>query len=144
MKQALWVLVGAIALSACATTEGYRQQTATYVGTHADVLLVELGPPVARDNLSNGGEVWTYFREHEHTTGGYSRPVTRSRTITWRDANGVQRSRTESYTDHVYEPPRYWTSECETRFILDNQQIVRSFRFEGGACLAPEIDEPTS
>jgi len=143
MKRGM-ILVGAASLlAACATTEGYRQQTATYVGTHADVLLVELGPPVARDPLSNGGEVWTYYREHEHSAGGYTRPVTRTRTITWLDDNGNAHTRTESYTDEIYEPPRYWTSECETRFVLDEQRIVRSFRFDGDACLAEEI-EPVS
>ena len=139
MKQVLWVLVGVMALVSCATTEGYRQQTATYVGTHGDVLLVELGPPVARDTLSNGGEVWTYYREQEHATGGYNRPVTRSRTIRWRNARGEVQTRTETYTDYEYVPPRYWSSQCETRFILDRALVVRNFRFEGNGCVAPEI-----
>tara|TARA_R110002072_G_scaffold57328_5_gene147581 strand:+ start:2196 stop:2594 length:399 start_codon:yes stop_codon:yes gene_type:complete len=131
-------------LSACATTEGYRQQTALFVGAHSDTLLLEMGSPVARDRLSDGGEVWTYYREEDHQSGGYNRPVTRSRTISWRDEHGEVHTEVESYTDYVYEPPRYWTTRCETRFVIDRAGIVSSFRFEGDGCVAPEIDEPTS
>lgn len=141
MRAFILIASSAVLLAACATTDGYRQRTATYIGTHGDTLLVELGPPVARDRLSNGNEVWTYYREEEHSSGGYNRPVTRSRTVQFRDEEGNVHTRTESYTDYVYEPPRYWTSQCETRFILGPRGIVRDFRFEGNGCVAPEIDE---
>lgn len=141
MRKLVLVMGAAALLAACATTEGYRQRTASYLGVHGDTLLVEMGPPVARDRLSDGSEVWTYYREEQHSSGGYNRPVTRSRTISWRDEDGEVHTRTESYTDYVYEPPRYWTSQCETRFILDAYGVVSDFRFEGNGCVAPEIDE---
>lgn len=127
-------------LAACATTEGYRQQTAQFVGAHSDALLLEWGSPVAQDRLSDGSEVWTYYREFEHQTAGGNRPVTRSRTVRYEDENGDVHTRTESYTDYVYEPPRYWTTECETRFIIGHDGIVRDFRFVGDACVAEEIE----
>ena len=133
----------AAVLAACATTEGYRQQTALFVGAHSDALLLEWGSPVARDRLSDGSEVWTYYREFDHSTAGGNRPVTRTRTVRYQDDEGRVHTRTESYTDYVYEPPQYLTTECETRFIVGPRGIVRSFRFVGDACVAEEI-EPTA
>lgn len=127
-------------LAGCATTEGYRQQTALFVGGHSDALLLDWGSPVARDRLSDGSEVWTYYREFDHHTSGGNRPVTRTRTITYVDEDGRTQTRTEAYTDYVYEPPEYWTTECETRFIVGRNGIVRDFRFVGDACLAEEIE----
>ena len=142
MKIRAWVLslAAAATLTACATTEGYRQQTALFVGAHSDQLLLEWGTPVARDPLSDGGEVWTYFRQIEHSTPGGNRPVTRTRTVTFEDDEGRVQTRTESYTDYVYEPPRYWTSECETRFVIGPRGFVQNFRFVGDACVAEEIE----
>ncbi len=126
-------------LAGCATAEGYRQNMATFVGATGDVLLVELGPPVARDDLESGGEVWTYYREQtRHDPGGY-RTIPRERRITWTDSNGEQRTRVERYDDTVYEPPSTWTVDCETRFILDRTGRVSDFRFIGNACVADEI-----
>lgn len=126
-------------LAGCATAEGYRQHMETFVGAGSDTLLVELGPPAARDPLASGGEVWTYFREQtRHDPGGY-RSIPRERRITWVDNEGNERTRIEQYEDTVYEPPRTWVVDCETRFILDETGRVADFRFIGDACLADEI-----
>lgn len=126
-------------LAGCATSEGYRQQMETFVGASGDVLLIELGPPVVRDELQSGGEIWTYFREQtRHDPGGY-RTVPRERRTTWVDDQGNQQTRVEQYEDTVYEPPRTWTVDCETRFIMDERNRVIDFRFIGDACRAEEI-----
>jgi hypothetical protein len=126
-------------LAGCATAEGYRQHMETFVGASGDALLVELGPPVARDELGSGGEIWTYYREEtRHDPGGY-RSIPRERRITWVDEKGEERTRIERYEDTVYEPPRTWTVDCETRFILDEAGRVIDFRFIGDACVAEEI-----
>lgn len=129
----------ALILGACATQEGYRQQTALYVGQSADMLIVERGSPVARDYLSDGSEVWTYFiAEQRHDPGGY-RTIPRERRITYRDSRGNERTRIEQYEETVYTPPRSWVEECETRFVITPDGYVRDFRFNGQACRAPEI-----
>jgi len=126
-------------LAGCATAEGYRQHMEAFVGSTGDVLLVELGPPVARDDLESGGEIWTYYREEtRHDPGGY-RTVPRERRTTWIDDKGNERTRVERYDDTVYEPPRTWSVECETRFILDQASRVIDFRFIGDGCVAEEL-----
>lgn len=126
-------------LAGCATAEGYRQHMAGFVGASGDALLIELGPPVARDDLASGGEIWTYFREEtRHDPGGY-RTIPRERRITWVDDEGNERTRIEQYDDTVYEAPRTWVVDCETRFILDEAGRVIDFRFIGDACVAEEI-----
>lgn len=126
-------------LAGCATAEGYRQHMEAFVGSTGDVLLVELGPPVARDDLEGGGEIWTYFREEtRHDPGGY-RTIPRERRITWVDNEGYERTRIEQYEDTVYEAPRTWTVDCETRFILNDASRVIDFRFIGDGCVAEEL-----
>lgn len=129
----------ALILGACATQEGYRQQTALYVGQTSDMLVLERGSPVARDYLSDGSEVWTYFfAEHRHDPGGYY-TVPRERRVVWRDDRGRQHVRIEQYEETVYTAPRSWIEECETRFVVTPDGFVRDFRFNGEACRAPEI-----
>lgn len=135
----LAAFVAAAILAGCATAEGYRQQMETFVGANGDSLLVELGPPVARDPLATGGEIWTYYREEtRHDPGGY-RTIPRERRITWVDDKGNERTRIERYEDTIYEPPRTWSVDCETRFILDDAGRVIDFRFIGDGCVAEEI-----
>ncbi len=131
-------LLGA-GLSACETAEGYRQQTALLLGASADTLLIELGPPESRDALSEGGEVWTYFRREYFYDPGGPRTIQRERRVRYTDSDGTERVRVETYDDVVYEPPREWWSDCETRFVI-RDGVVRDFRFDGPACRAPEID----
>lgn len=126
-------------LAGCATAEGYRQHMEAFIGAPGDALLVELGPPVARDSLSGGGEIWTYFREEvRHDPGGY-RTIPRRREVTWIDKDGAERTRLERYEDTVYEPPRTWVEECETRFVLSPAKQVTDFRFIGDGCVAEEL-----
>lgn len=133
------LIVAATVLAGCATAEGYRQRMEAFVGASADSLLVELGPPVARDDLQSGGEIWTYYREEtRHDPGGY-RSVPRERRITWVDKDGAERTRIERYDDTVFEPARTWTVDCETRFILNEARRVIDFRFIGQGCVAEEI-----
>lgn len=126
-------------VSACATQEGYRQRAALHLGQSADALIVERGSPLARDYLSDGSQVWTYFvAEQRHDPGGYT-TIPRERRIVWTDRAGRQHVRIEQYEETVYTPPRSWMVDCETRFVVSPDGIVRDFRFEGDACRAPEL-----
>ncbi len=126
-------------LAACATAEGYRQRTALWLGAPADALLLERGSPVARDRLSDGREVWTYFVRERHVSDGYTRNVPRERTVRRRDRDGEIVEITESWTESVYEPPREWWTDCETRFVIGLTGLVEDFRFVGDGCVAEEI-----
>lgn len=138
MKRTIALLATSICLTACATTEGYRQRTEQLIGYDADILLVEWGSPVSRDRLSDGSEVWTYFEEEYRVRDGYYRTIPRERRVTFIDEEGNERTRIEQYEDTVYEPPEEYYTECETRFII-RDSVISDFRFEGNGCRATEI-----
>ena len=138
MKRTIALLATSLWLTACATTEGYRQRTEQLIGYDADILLVEWGSPVARDRLSDGSEVWTYFEEEYRVRDGYYRTIPRERRVTFIDEEGNERTRIEQYEDTVYEPPEEYYTECETRFII-RDGVIADFRFEGNGCRATEI-----
>lgn len=127
------------ALAACATVEGYRQQTALWLGAPADALLVERGAPVAREYLSDGREMLVYFEQQHHHTDGYTRSVPETRTVRRVNDRGEVTEFSETYYREVYEPPSDWWTECETRFIIGLNGLVEDFRFVGDGCLAEEI-----
>ncbi|XBQ17510.1 MAG: hypothetical protein ABL308_06410 [Oceanicaulis sp.] len=139
MKRLIMIAAAAAVLAGCATAEGYRQQVEQFVGAHSDAILLEWGPPVARDQLSDGSEIWVYFNEERRYDPGGYRSIPRERRITYYDDKGNERTRVEQYEDTVYEPPREWWTECETRFVIGPDSRVRDFRFSGDACLAEEI-----
>ena len=132
------VILAGATLAGCATAEGYRQRMASYVGWSADALILDLGSPEARDTLSDGSEVWSFYDEQRHySPGGYT-SVPEERVVRFRDKKGRVRTRHETYYAQVYTPPSEWWSECETRFIV-RDGIVSDFRFEGSGCVAEEI-----
>ena len=139
MKRFAVIAAAAALLAGCATAEGYRQQVARFVGVHSDAILIEWGPPVAQDTLSDGSEIWVYFNEERRYDPGGYRIVPRERRVVWYDKDGVQRVRVEQYEDSVYEPPREWFVQCETRFVVGPDSRVRDFRFVGEGCLAEEL-----
>ena len=139
MKKIAGLLVGAsLVLAGCATQEGYRQQTAQYLGQHTDMLVIELGPPLRRHQLSDESEVWVYqFEDYRYVPGHhYTVPV--EHRVTYRDHKGRKHERVEVSEDVIYEPPRDYWAPCETRFVIGPDDIVRDFRFNGEACVAPE------
>lgn len=138
MKRIALIISSALVLASCATAEGYRQRTEQLIGYDADLLLVEWGSPVARDILSDGSEVWTYFEEEYRVTDGYYRTIPRERVVRFIDEEGNERTRIESYEETVYEPPQEYYTECETRFII-RDGLIADFRFEGNGCRATEI-----
>jgi len=139
MKRAAGIAALSITLAACATAEGYRQQNSLFIGGHSDALIVELGQPQSRDTLSDGSEVWGYYREVRREISGRYRSIPHERTVTYRDKDGRERTRTERYEETVYEPPQSWLESCETRFVVSPHGVVTELRFDGAACVAEEI-----
>ena len=135
----LGLAAGALVLAGCVTAEGYRQNMERFIGATADVMLIEWGEPSSRSRLDDGGEVWSYFREERRYHAGGYRTIPRERRVTFRDGEGVVRERIEQYEETVYDPPREWFVECETRFVLSPERRVVNFRFAGEGCVAEEI-----
>jgi hypothetical protein len=127
-----------LALSACVTEEGYRQQMATWQGRMGDDLVIEWGAPREKSTLTDGREVWTYNRSSIEQQAGYYRDEQREvkRTIT--DKDGKQRVETITETYPVWQPPQTYASACTTRFVLSPAQRIEEVRFEGNGCLAEE------
>ncbi len=131
-------LVLPLALAACETAEGYRQQVSNWQGRTGDDLLIEWGAPDAKATLSDGRELWSYEKSIHQQTGGYYRDQTRQVSRTFTDSSGKQRTETISETYPVWEPPQSYTARCETRFILSPAKRVEQISFDGSACVAPE------
>lgn len=131
-------LVAALALSACETSEGYRQQMSTWQGRMGDDLMIAWGPPADRTTLSDGRQMWSYDRAFRSESAGYYRDESRQVTRTYTDRDGKQRIETITETFPVWQPPSVTHSSCTTRFILSPSQRIEQVTFEGDACLAPE------
>lgn len=134
----LFVILALTALAACATAEGYRQQTSHYIGAHADQLLLDWGPPADKSPMSARREMWTYFVEESYTTGGNYSQVPHERWIESVNDKGQKIRTKETIYESVYNPPVEHFSQCETRFVIAPDGYVETFSFQGDACVAPE------
>jgi hypothetical protein len=127
----------AMAFSACATEEGYRQEMGAWQGRMGDDLVIAWGPPNSKSSLSDGREVWSYRKTTVNETSGYYRDEKRNVTRTFTDKDGKTRTETITETFPVWQPPQTYSSTCETRFVLAAQRI-QEVTFEGSGCIAPE------
>lgn len=128
----------AMALSACATEEGYRQHMNMLYGESSDAILVNWGPPQSRTSMSEGRELWSYTKTTVDQREGYYRDEVREvkRTIT--DKDGKQKTETISETFPVWQPPQTYRSSCTTRFVMGGGR-VENVSFDGEGCVAEEI-----
>jgi hypothetical protein len=134
-------IVGALAislaLSACVSEEGYRQEMSTWQGRMGDDLLIGWGPPDRKSTLSDGRELWAYTKTTVDQQAGYYRDEKRNVTRTFVDKDGKTKSETITETYPVWQPPQTYRSTCETRFVLASQRI-QEVTFNGNGCVAPE------
>lgn len=128
----------AMALSACATEEGYRQHMSLELGRTSDDLLVRWGPPQNRAQMSNGRELWSYTKTTVDEREGYYRDETREVKRTFTDKDGKTKTETITETFPVWEPPQVYRSTCTTRFVLGAGR-VEDVNFDGDGCLAEEL-----
>ena len=138
-KLALVMLgASAMALSACATEEGYRQHMGLEMGRTGDDLLVRWGPPQNRTQMSNGRELWSYTKTTVDEREGYYRDETREVKRTFTDKEGKAKTETITETFPVWEPPQVYRSTCTTRFVMGAGR-VEDVTFDGDGCVAEEI-----
>lgn len=128
----------ALALSACATEEGYRQHMGLEIGRASDDVMMRWGPPQNRANMSNSREMWSYTKTTVDEREGYYRDETRQvkRTIT--DKDGKQKTETIEETFPVWQPPQVIRSTCTTRFVIGSGR-VEDVSFDGEGCIAEEL-----
>ena len=127
-----------MAISACATEEGYRQHMSTEMGRASDDIMMRWGPPQNRSSMSNGREMWSYTKTTVDEQDGYYRDETRQVKRTFTDKDGKQKTETIEETFPVWQPPRVYRSTCSTRFVMGGGR-VEDVTFEGDGCVAEEL-----
>jgi len=127
-----------MALSGCATEEGYRQHMSLELGRSTDDVLVRWGAPQNRTTMSNGREMWSYTKTTVDEQAGYYRDESREVKRTFTDKDGKTKTETITETFPVWEPPRVYRSTCSTRFVMGGGR-VEDVAFEGDGCVAEEL-----
>ena len=127
-----------MALSGCATEEGYRQHMSLELGRSTDDVLVRWGAPQNRTPMSNGREMWSYTKTTVDEQAGYYRDESREVKRTFTDKDGKTKTETITETFPVWEPPRVYRSTCSTRFVMGGGR-VEDVTFEGDGCVAEEL-----
>jgi hypothetical protein len=134
----LTLAVSGMALSACATEEGYRQHMSLELGRSTDDVLVRWGPPQNRTEMSNGRQLWSYTKTTVDEREGYYRDEVREVKRTFTDKDGKQKTETISETFPVWQPPQVYRSTCTTRFVMGGGR-VEDVTFDGDGCVAEEL-----
>ncbi len=139
-KKLLAAVALVLAVTGCATVEGYRQHMDLVVGHTADQLKLDWGVPDNIAPLSDGSEMWVYHRETvTHSGNSYDQVPDGSYTENYTDKKGKKKTRTITTYRSVFVPPSTNVTRCETRFVVGADQVVKQVTFEGDGCLAEEI-----
>jgi hypothetical protein len=128
----------ALALSACATEEGYRQHMDMLMGVSSDDIMFKWGPPQSSAPMSNGRDLWSYTKTTVDEREGYWRDEVREVKRTYRDKEGNEKTEIITETFPVWEPPQVYRSTCTTRFVMAGGR-VENVSFDGSGCVAEEI-----
>jgi len=144
MKKLLISSIFTLLLVGCATTENYEKLLNTWIGDSADNLVSSWGPPTSSYPLSNGGKVMEYVRARTVQTGGYSYSVPQttyqsgSTSIYGSGGGYAYGTYSGTSTTNVQKMVpvttlNYW---CKTRFTVDNNNRITTWRWEGNNCRA--------
>lgn len=120
-----YAIVGAIALSACATTAGYEKVLNSWVGSQELELVRSWGPPVQA--YEAGGRKFIMYSSQRNVYIPGVAPTFRTNVIG-----------TTAYTTAVGGSPASNISKaCTTTFEIDNTRVV-SWSYKGNDCTAKE------
>ena len=100
--------------------------------------MIAWGAPDERSTLSDGREMWSYYKTSVTESAGYYRDETRNVTRTFTDKDGKSKTETITETFPVWQPPTTYRSNCSTRFILSSAKRIEQVSFDGNACVAAE------
>jgi hypothetical protein len=124
MKASIGFLVlGVLALSGCATTNGFNDKVATWKGESADTLVQAWGQPDSIEQLHTGNKMYVYARlRHDPVTYPDYEKRTSASFI------GPKAPRAPASVDTgIY-------IRCATYFEVTRQNIVESVMFRGDDC----------
>lgn len=143
MKNRLIAALACIAcvLGGCATEAGYKKILDSWVGSDADQLVMQWGPPQSSYTMSNGTKVLQFSSARQFQTGGVTtyQPVT-----TYNNGNvyspygmGNYSGTSTSYVPTT-SPVQTWNMQCTTRFEVGTDNKIKSYSYEGNDCVAAE------
>jgi hypothetical protein len=117
----LLLLIFAVVLAGCATTTGYRQKLAAWIGGNETALLESnsWGVPDKTFQQANGNTIYCY----------HNRRIETSPTEVYTDGYGGA----TVFGGSVYE------RACETCFYMNQNKIIYHYTFKGNDCLAREL-----
>lgn len=116
MRQILLLLL--LFTAGCATSKNYGKRLDSWVGTNADELVRSWGAPNSSYEMSDKRKIISYFKS----------------------------SGASAYTSYnEYGASTFISnSDCKTEFIVSDQNIIESWKFEGNACKARKSSDDTS
>lgn len=138
-------LAGVLGVAACETIP-YEERVAAYeasvrqrfMGQSADTLVLALGPPERTFTLSDGREMFQYSLDETRTRGGdsYTTYETSTRVREVRAPDGSVSQVEEKITVPVVRTNPVYTERrtCIRRFIIDQNDVVQDFAWQGNAC----------
>lgn len=126
----------AIALPGCetlSTKERHHEFTSendAYVGHSLDDLIKGKGVPTGTATLTDGSKMVEYYNAQVEISGGGYYPFS---TATYHThTNGTK---TWVYMNHMQTiPVRSWNKVCRIDFLVNPQNIVESWKFDGKGC----------
>lgn len=134
MKKAITFLLCFLAIVSCAAippSQIASENAGTWVGAHIDDAMILLGPPVARQNLSNGGTVVMWQGTESYQSGGVP---TIAPSIGF-GGSGQYLGSTYSIT---HTPATTQTDHCKLIMAFEPNGIITSSRSQGG-CEVPKF-----
>lgn len=138
-------LAGVLGAAACETIP-YEERVAAYeasvrqrfVGQSADTLVLALGPPDSTFTLSDGRDLFQYSLDETRTRGGdsYTAYETSTRVREVRAPDGTVSQVEERISVPVVRTNPIYTERrtCTRRFIIDQNDVVQDFAWQGNAC----------
>lgn len=138
-------LASVLGVAACETIP-YEERVAAYeasvrqrfVGQSADTLVLALGPPDSTFTLSDGRDLFQYSLDETRTRGGdsYTTYETSTRVREVRAPDGSVSQVEERISVPVVRTNPVYTERrsCTRRFIIDQNDVVQDFAWQGNAC----------
>lgn len=143
MQKILITLVLLVSLSACKTTEGYKQTLNSWVGQNVDLFVASWGPPNGSHTNADGSKVLQYVQSGSIYMPGttITTPQTTYSSGSVYGNNGGYGTYSGSSTTYVTTTSPSYTiaTNCRTKFFVSSSNRIQSWQAEGNNCVAEEL-----
>jgi hypothetical protein len=129
MRRPVLLVIGVLALVACATTAKYESILQSWVGDDADNLVRKWGPPNSTYTLGGGGRILSYSHGG---SSSYTTPTQVQQSAGQFIGSTYYPGQTTVTGGQTYNINRW----CNTTFEVNSSNRIVSWRWEGNACRA--------